>query len=388
MDRAPRSKPNPWQALFQEASAAQALPVEPHVVDDDSTLDRWQSGALATDEHEQIVAHLSDCHYCREVLAAMIADDAFSPSAPLAVPDCQTVGRAAPDVRASIPWPRWAAGALAIAASVAIIVALWPGGSDIDRQLTQVEQQLQSGQAGAAWKQLEGFLSDDPSAADQSRAKILFEQAGYDLAREDLAAGDFTGTTEISRRVEQLADMSPRLLNLRLQAERGNTTELALAQAGAMTDYGYALDGNGYGKSALPIMDATTDRLRREFQSAVDAFPADLSLRLNFGQFLLKGNRAEEARQQFAKAMELDSNNILAHIGLGLALFELEQFDEAQQHFQQAVAEDPNSFQANLNLAICLEKQEPPQEASEYWSRAERLAPSDEWKRKLRERQP
>ncbi len=387
MDGSQQSKHNPWEFLFQQASDSQPVPDVPHVVDDDVLLDRWQDDELTTLQHDQIIAHLADCPYCRKGLAAMIKGEAFSPSAPQDPPPATASTPASP-AKTSPSTTRWATAALALAASVAILAMLWSGGSDIDRQLTQVEQQLRSGQTGAAWKQLEGFLSDDLSAADRSRAKSLFEQAGYDLAREELTAGDFTGTTEISRRVEQLADMSPRLLNLRLQAERGDTTELALAQAGAMTDYGYALDGNGYAKSALPIMDATTDRLWREFQSAVGAFPEDLSLRLNFGQFLLKGNRAAEARQQFAKAVELDSNNLLAHIGLGLALFELEQFDEAQQHFQKAVAVDPDSFQANLNLAICLGKQEPPQEASEYWSRAERLAPSDDWKRKLRQRQP
>ena len=270
---------------------------------------------------------------------------------------------------------------MAAAASVAIILLLWPDRNDFGERLAQLEQQVET-EPSEVLDRI-GKLIDEPlSDATRNQATSLAERAGYLVARDYLTGGEFSGVSETEARVKQLGASSARLTNLRLRAEQGATTESALAGADALTDYGYQLNGRNPTKSLgnpkSIDMDQTQARWERDLNTAIEQFPRDRQLQLNLGHLLLSQGRLKEAIDVFRQALALDQNNASARIALGLALYEWGEHEEALVHFQAAAERDGDNFVAQLNTGIVLERLGRKSDARPYFERAQDLAASAE----------
>ena len=229
---------------------------------------------------------------------------------------------------------------------------------------------------------MEGLLNDPLDAQTQSRAKQLLEESGYVVAKENLAAGDFNRVLATEDRVSNRAGDSARLLNLKLQAERGIPAEFGLASAGSLLDYGYEADGSTPFKS-FPTIDQTSERLEREFTQAVQSHPSSVSLLLNRGHFLITQVLYDEAREQFQKALTLDQRNSLVHLGLGLIAFELQEYQKALDHFEAALAVTPDNFDAHINAAMTLQQLGRFTKALRHWKDAAKLVENPDQRRRI-----
>lgn len=249
----------------------------------------------------------------------------------------------------------------------------------------QARRDLEAGNVATALQQAEELLGKKLDSPTREEAERVLARAGYTLARSQLIAERFEEVLEIEHSVSSRIGVSSRLLNLKLQAERGVPAEYVLAYAGSLTDYGYELDGSSP-QMALPTIDQTTERLSQELQQAVAEHSNSVDLRLNYGQFLLYLRRFEEARGQFTAALVLDRRNPLARLGLGLLEFELREYKNALEHFEAVVKIDPDSLAGHLNAAICLEKLGRPADARQHWRRAGRLANSTDLQQRIEAR--
>lgn len=381
MSTEPQSRPNLWVQLLRDAVAEESVPDGPHFLDDDDFIDRWENQQLSAGEHDAFVQHLAACGYCRDVLTEMIRQEAIKLPALDGDASSEAQREQAPPHGPSVDLPttpfarnRLFAIALAAAACLVLILVLRPKGNDIARQLALVERDLQT-DPEAALARLEGLGNERLSPDARMKSSQLAEQAGYRSARDRLTAGQFHQVGELEQRATQLGGRSGRLSNLRLQAERGISGEVALAGNEDLTTYDYQLNGRNPTKAFGPGGDETTERWERNLRAAISEFPNDVSLRLNLGQLLFTLRRCDEAKEQFAKVLEREPSNILAHIGLGLADFEWNEDEQALQHFQDAIAIDAGNFAAQLNAAITLERLKRPDEAQPYFERARALAP-------------
>ncbi len=323
-----QSHPNLWLQLLRDAVAEESVPDGPHFLDDDDFLDRWENQQLAAGEHDALVEHLADCGYCRDVLAEMIREEAIRlPSvASAAAEECEKKVGGGEGPAVHLPpkhflWTRMPYVALAVTACVLVVVAMWPGGSDIDDQLALVQQDLRN-DPDKALTRLEQLLDDKSSQAARLKAAELAERAGYLSACDLLTSGQFEQIGDLERRVDRLGGRSGQLLNPRIQLDHDSSIEPSLASRANLHAHGYELTGRGLTKSFGTKGNETTSRWERDLLDAIKQFPDDLALRLNLGHLLLNLGRADEATEQFTEAHELESDSVLAHIGLGLAAFE------------------------------------------------------------------
>jgi tetratricopeptide (TPR) repeat protein len=363
--------------------------------EDDERLACWEEGLLSASQHAEIIDHLAQCPTCRRSIAEMIrtgrltlkstaADPGQSPEPnwnavgqgvqPRALPGESVWDVAGPPV--VVPRVAWWRSrqfygvALAVCVLIGLTSVFWtysPGGSD--RVLALAERQLRSGQAAEAMQSLEPLFGKSLPAGLEGNAKALFAEAGGQVAAEKLAQKDFRGVVELEQRVARQAGASGELSNLRLQAERGIPSRVALDRMGTLIDYGYELDGSSPRK-ALPILDETTKRLAKEYQAALTAHPKNLDLLLNRGQFLLSQSRLDDARRCFAEARAAFPNSAGAEVGLGLIEFDAGHTPEALNHFQAALKADPQNFCAQVNAGICLYSLGHKAEARGLWQQA------------------
>ena len=384
MSAEPQSRPNLWLQLLRDVIAAEPIPDGPHLVDDDELLNRWENEQLSAGEHESIVEHLADCTHCRGILTEMIHQEAIRlppvhADARLKPPGAQEAGSGGPSVNLlTAPFARNRLFYIAIAAAACLMVmmVLWPGGNDIEGQLALVERELQT-DPEAALTRLEKLRHERLPPASRMKSLELAEQAGYQSGHNRLIDSEFQQVGDLERRARQLGAASGRLSNLRLQAERGISSELALADSQDLTAYEYQLNGRNPTKAFGTEGDKTTERWERDLRAAISEFPDDVSLRLNLGQLLFTLRRCDEAKVQFQEVLEREPKHSLAHIGLGLADFEWNEDEQALQHFQHAIAIAPGNFAAQLNAAITLERMQQPDGAQPYFERARELAPSE-----------
>ena len=369
-------------ALTQSAADIDAT--EYHPVDDDELLIEWSLGDLDTGRHQSVLQHLAECSYCRRELAAMCRAGAMTfPDDEMLAADSLEVSVAEP-AAVILPVPsdqkvksrRDVALKLAALAASVLIVIVW-GLSQLPKVeqpvIAMAEIDLQEGRPETAFDRLDGYLSSGAVLdAERQQAISLLEQSGYRFAREKLAAEDFQKVLYVQERAKHFGGGSGRLVNLRLQAERGESTEHTLAKREALTDYDYELDGRQYFKD-FTVMDDTARRIKKELADAVGEFPDSIDLRLNYGQFLLDHGDFRGAAKQFEITVQLDPQNALAQTGLGLALFQQEtdeSIQRARTHFEKAVALDPNDPEANLNLAVCLVRLGQKAEAEPYFRKS------------------
>lgn len=379
--------------VFRLAASSPNVADEPlpddknHPVNDDELLIRWSMGELEGSEHGQIVEHLAQCFYCRSELAAMIHAGA------LTLPereDARDPGEASePTVTAlrDRSHPSWKQHALfaitAIAASllVAVIWGLSARTTNNGSVVAMAQRDLAEGRSATAFERIGQFLDENQALDADMRAKAnsLLEESGYRLASKELTSGTTESANrvlDIEGRIVRLSAESGRMVNLRIQAERGMSSERTLATKNSLTDYGYEDDGKNYGKDVgflFPSVMDTTKRLAKEFAEASQRHPDSLDLRLNFGHFLMEQAEFPRAAEQFAAAVKINPKSALAETGLALALFQQETTDSIEQalaHFRKAVELAPNDPTTNHNRAVCLRRLGRDSEAGEFFKKS------------------
>jgi tetratricopeptide (TPR) repeat protein len=371
--------------LFRDAANNQPLAPGPHVSDDDELITCWSLGQLSPQQHEAFHKHLSDCPRCRQELAGLVRAGVaqvpepvegdllpFSIGAkPLAVPRREEPRAIRRSWTRSMP----AFAAIAMAASVLFVLTTWltwSRGSGANKIIAQAELDLEQNRPDQAIDKLEPLLSQQLDPQSRAHVATLVERSAYRLASQDLATGKLDEVQQTIQRATQHEIRSPRLLNLGLQADRGSPTEIALAPAGTLADYGFTLDG---GRSReVPTVDATkVDEWLPKYQAGIADFPSDAILRLNYGQLLLKTGRTDDASRQFSAALAAEPTNAWAHLGLGLVHYQQDQFEEARKHFQAVLNEQRDNLGAHMNLAMTYERLGQADAAKVHWQRAREL---------------
>jgi len=85
------SEANTILSLVQDSFAAQQIPDEPHVLDDQAFVARWADDRLTSDEQRSLIDHLTRCPQCRRALNTMIECGLLSaPTADFAQPVTDT----------------------------------------------------------------------------------------------------------------------------------------------------------------------------------------------------------------------------------------------------------------------------------------------------------
>jgi tetratricopeptide (TPR) repeat protein len=336
-------------------------------MDDEDLLLDWSAGDLPAERHEQLLDHLAACPACRREIAAMVRAGA------LVLPDVEASLRDEnPGVGETEPrgaWQRPAMFALVTALAASLLLVLARGVFDFEPAdggsvIAMAQRDLDQGRPGEAFARLETYLSGGPDVAEDQRvrAAAILESSGYQLARGGLVQGDFSRVSDIEHRVSRHSGGSSRLLNLRIQAERGETSERSLAARMSLLEhYDYELDGRQVIKSlTIRAITDTDRRIEAGLQAAIAAYPDELDLRLNYGQLLLDQRHFERAEAEFAAAVAADPQNALAHTGLGLAILEQADDEDDRQtaaralpHFQNAARLAPDDPVMQQNLTIC-----------------------------------
>ena len=349
-----------------------------HFVQDVDLLLDWTTGDLAESQHEEILDHMAACSSCRREVVRMHQAGALvflgmEEEEPDVPEDGENEGEDPITERevvfaaeASHPRLRRNYGlmvALLTVAAALLIAFVWGnhggGGSDSSRVLAMVDKNLVAGRFESAFENVTKLLESGESLSDGERleAERHMEQAGYRTARERLANGEFRTVSDIENRVAEHTGGSARMINLRLQAERGEVEERSLAgRMSLIRDYGYdpGIKKGGFPPPKTP----TVERHTADLYDAVAKHPDSLDLRLNLGQFLLEQREFAKAEEQFAEAALIDSSSALAETGLGIALIQRGKTPEALDHFQRAVELDPANPVAKENLAVCLRQLE------------------------------
>lgn len=337
---------------------------EKHIVDDEELLYRWTLGDLTDEERTRLLDHLAVCGDCRREVAAMLREGVLNlPDVPevrdTAAP--RSLSATQPPPGRGLPrWLVWAALSvclLCVLGVVAFQLSLIPGLEN--RQLAQAKQALQAGDSATAYHVLVQALEGQRlSAKDRDKAKELLIRAGTELARNALRAGNSSTVEAIAAKVFSLAEQTPELVNISLQARRGEKIELSLLAALSLRDYGYGEGGFPVCRALAPP-DSNTLALGEAFERALARHPHSLELRLNYGFYHLSLGEMDEAIRQFTKATEMAPDNPLTHTALGLALFQREDpanLEEAFKHFQKALSLDPGNPAFLENVIICEER--------------------------------
>jgi tetratricopeptide (TPR) repeat protein len=273
----------------------------------------------------------------------------------------------------------------ALAASLLLLLARGVfdfGPADRGSVIAMAQRDLDQGRLGEAFASMETYLSGGRDVSEDQRAKAtaILESSGYELARGGLAKGDFGRVSDIEHRVSRHSGGSSRLLNLRIQAERGETAEQSLSRRRSLVqDYGYEADGKRQIKDfSIPEITPTQRRIEAELLAGIESFPDSLDLRLNYGQSLLDQNEFQRAEAVFAEAIRRAPHSVLAQTGLGLALFQQNRPDTIQralEHFRKAVDLSPDDARVNLNLAVCLTRLGRETQARPYFKKANSFNP-------------
>ena len=392
-------------ALESPSSALRPPPsalTSPHPADDDDLLLDWSQGQLSSDQHRELIEHVAHCPSCRREIAAMVrvgalvlpavADrhvaasfqDADSPAPHSRAHPASEMPDHVSEMPVPVPSRNWRQRtivvlATALAASLLMMFARGVfdfGPRDGAAIIAQAQRDLEQGRTANAFTRIEDLLSRSGDLpADHSRdAAALLEASGYELARSGLKQGDFARVTDIDARVAHHGG-SGRLTNLRIQAERGETAERSLSRRMSLFEHhDYELDGRQVIKSLTirPVTD-TDRRIEAELQAAIAAYPDEVDLRLNYGQFLLELNQFARAEGVFAAAVAMDPHSALAHTGLGLSILQQAEDDDdrhtaarALPHFQTAARLAPDDPVINQNLTICRNRLQTPAAGTEH----------------------
>ena len=94
----------------------------------------------------------------------------------------------------------------------------------------------------------------------------------------------------------------------------------------------------------------------RHHQLALKYDPLDPNIRNDFGLFLMKQRKFNEAKEQFQKAIQLDPNFLLALNNLSALYARQGKFTEAKTCCEKVIRKDPKNSMAHRNLAKLLEE--------------------------------
>jgi tetratricopeptide (TPR) repeat protein len=352
---------NEWLVdLVRSAADSCPIPEHGHWVDDDELVTCFLEDLVGRSERARLIAHLADCSRCRKILAELVLVSAVES------------GKSPPTVLidpARRPWwsrPRVAAP-LALAASLFLALTAWwyltkdrDGGA-----LAEKEHPVDS---------LALLLDEDLSTEDRSGAELALEQLVYRHAASDLERGAFTEVNRLAQIAAEHGIESARLAKLRLQARLAVPHSVSLARAGAITDYGYDAAGSIV-REPDPLSREAAAAAGEGFSFAIEVYPDDLELRLNYGQFLLRVRRHDLARSQFNEALRIEPDHAIARMGLGLADYLAGYYEDALAHFEFVHEHEPASAAALLNAAMCLDRLGRPEEAEAYRDQAAALDP-------------
>lgn len=346
----------------------------PHLVEDEELLARWSAERLTPRERNEFLAHIARCALCRRTLGELIDSGIIDPPPVADQPQPQPQ-------RARQRWPMIIFGIVATTTAALLLAVYLSSGRGPGSELAAARQAADAGRPQEAIEHLERLLASNPNPIIVREARELLRQVGLDVARVDLKAGRFDAVRELADRLAKF-DVEPgRMANLRLRAEHHRTTELALADAGTLLDYGYETDGRVRRKGLIELNAEFLHRLK-DWQAATARHADEPSLHLNLGQHYLAARESEKALAEFTAAAH-SGPTAETHTGTGLALFQLEQFDAARRAFQAAVDLQPDSAAAHVNLAATLERLGKPAEARPHWLKARELATDPELRRQI-----
>ncbi|HND55318.1 MAG TPA: hypothetical protein PLV92_23050, partial [Pirellulaceae bacterium] len=351
-----------FRSIMANAARELSTATEPHVADDEELLELWSSGYLDEARRRGLVEHLGKCRDCAKKVADLIALGAIEPplvpetsenpespladaplderkpgtASPLAVgvtaaAHVAMAGTATVSSSRANASPRrshtFARRVLLLAAGVTAAglaaVIYFGGGSGQGDPLAMADAEFQKGDWAAAFGHAETVLLqksitvDNVKSIDADRAEkaaTIATQAAERLAAKRLAAGDFPGVAEVSRRASNLGVQSARLANNDLQAARGERREVAIGPDASLLDFDYDARGNSVQKS-LPVADEKFEQLRSRWETALAEHPRQIELWLNFGHLLLRSGAVEEAKRRFEGAVAIDSNDVRGHLG-------------------------------------------------------------------------
>jgi TolB-like protein/Tfp pilus assembly protein PilF len=88
------------------------------------------------------------------------------------------------------------------------------------------------------------------------------------------------------------------------------------------------------------------------FERALDIDPDNYYTHYEYGWFLLRAGRTDDALVEFRRALELDPANHLVFWSIGMLYALTRQYDEAQGYFEDALELSTNNYHANLSLAV------------------------------------
>lgn len=368
--------------LFARAANSPPVAQEPrdsdHVVDEDLLL-RWSAGELGTAEEASLLGHLADCPQCRREVAAMVRIGALILPEPPTEEDpllTRPVAGAAEAMPARRAMRRRRTTVLAIVSVVAVLalVVFFPDFvlDRPQRQLAMARRDLAEGRLQVAMERAESLLGKPLSPTRREEAAALLEESVYRAGRDELQQGRFAAVTHLRDRLTRHGESSGRVANLAIQAQRGVPSEVQLARAGSLTDYGYTLRGYS-GTKALPAFDPKTESAREQLAQAAEQYPDSVPVLLNYGQFLLDEAAYDEARALFGRAAALEPQNPHVAMAQGLLAFDEDRIEEALSHFQRAAELDPARADAELNQAIALERLDRRNEARKHFEHAAQL---------------
>lgn len=289
---------------------------EPHV--DPEELALFVAGQLT--DTTPLVAHLADCEECRTWASALLKQQAeATPSHAIEPAQAQQRARSASSTRI---WQ-------VLAASVLLSAAL------------------------ATW-----YVN-----GDSRRAEVV----AYREAETQLLAQDFEATLQTARAAEARGVRSDRLRSLEAQAIRKIPNPNSLAEAGRLTDFGFALDG---AVAREPNSAPFRTGLAAAREKLGDQSSQEVQLLLNRGHLKLVSGEYESARSDFLAALQLAPDNVSGSLGLGLTEFLRENYAAAEVHFSRALVQQPENLAATINLAMTFQEQGNRAAALKTWQAA------------------
>ncbi len=355
-----------------------------HIIDDEPLLQMWSLGELTEPDRKRIVTHLAGCHECCEELNSWINDGIFTPGAALVkgIEPQPLIGDepAVSPLRRDMVSKRGAAAndrplistvvACLLLGTLGLIV--FRSGATRPSQVIALQKRLQQGEPTSVLRDALIALQQTEDSQARRQLSQIVEDAAKQAGVEALRAGDFDQAKSVAQKAEAIT-RTAELANLRLQAERGERSFVgAIAQLRLDQLLAVTLDGRSLTKSIGPAAEPKTltphqKGVQQAYEDAVREFPDDISLRLNFGHFLLSVEDYSAASDHFAAAGRMDPANTNAAMGQGIVAFSLGDYEKASSFFEQALALNPTLTEAMVNRAISLEAMGKPAEARPHW---------------------
>lgn len=127
---------------------------------------------------------------------------------------------------------------------------------------------------------------------------------------------------------------------------------------------------------ALEATGADAGRVTALYQQALEIQPAAAEIRVNYGRFLEKGGRVDEALIEYQAAARERPNLVTAHFNLGTAYLRLGDTANAEVELREAIHLDPDHDQALGNLGLLYASSGRTEEAAGLFRRAVDAAPN------------